>query len=325
MIYRPDLFGACFSSYPDPLDFHRHQDIPLYTNKNAYLREDGVTPILSIRKFEDGKQIDLTTVAEENHWELTYGTSSRSIANGQWDAWNALFGVQGLNNYPLEPWDKVTGEIYPEAVELWKPFDLANYITTNWNNKFNLGQVLKNRLHVYVGTNDDYFLNEGVAQFQKRVEEKGGKGWANFTYGEGRNHGGNYKEINTWQLLEFYLKWAQDHAPGGKTPLSANVTTSASRGNVFKDVMAFGGRAAALARQASPVVNGTSATAGKWDPGMKLKAQWVVGGKNSGPAFVVKQGESVSYSGGQKGSLQIAVTGTKRGYAEETRKSNVVP
>lgn len=325
VIYRPDLFGACFSSYPDPLDFHRHQDIPLYTNKNAYLREDGVTPILSIRKFEDGKQIDLTTVAEENHWELTYGTSSRSIANGQWDAWNALFGVQGLNNYPLEPWDKVTGEIYPEAVELWKPFDLANYITTNWNNKFNLGQVLKNRLHVYVGTNDDYFLNEGVAQFQKRVEEKGGKGWANFTYGEGRNHGGNYKEINTWQLLEFYLKWAQDHAPGGKTPLSANVTTSASRGNVFKDVMAFGGRAAALARQASPVVNGTSATAGKWDPGMKLKAQWVVGGKNSGPAFVVKQGESVSYSGGQKGSLQIAVTGTKRGYAEETRKSNVVP
>lgn len=322
VIYRPDLFGACFSSYPDSLDFHRHQDIPLYTNKNPYLRDDGVTPIISIRKFENGAQINLASVAQENHWESTYGTSSRS--GGQWDIWDAVFGVQGLNNYPLEPWDKVTGEIYPEAVELWKPFDLANYVTTNWDNTKNLGQVLKNRLHVYVGLQDDYFLNEGVAQFQMRVEEKGGKGWANFTYFEGKGHGGNYNLMDTWQLLEFYLKYVEDHAPGGKTPLSTSVTTPTARGNVFKDVMAHGGRAAALARQASPVVTGTSATTGKWDPGMKLKVQWIVGGKDSGAAFVVKQGEDVSYTGGQKGSLQLAVTGTKRGYTQETRKSNIV-
>lgn len=322
VIYRPDLFGACFSSYPDSLDFHRHQDIPLYTNKNAFLRDDGVTPIISIRSFEKGTQVNLSSVGQENRWELTYGTSSRSIG-GQWDIWNAVFGVQGLNHYPLEPWDKVTGEIHPEAVDLWKPFDLANYITTNWDNPRNLGQVLKNRLHVYVGLQDDYFLNEGVAQFQMRVEGKGGKGWANFTYLEGQGHGGNYNLMNTWQLLEVYLKYVKDHAPGGKTPLSADVTTSTARGNIFKDVMAHGGRVAALARQASPVVTGTSATTGKWDPGMKLKAQWIVGGKESGAAFVVKQGESVSYSGGQEGSLQIAVTGTKRGYVDETRKSTV--
>lgn len=323
VIYRPDLFGACFSSYPDSLDFHRHQDIPLYTNKNAYLRDDGLTPIISIRSFVDGKQVNEASVAQENHWEFTYGTSTRSIG-GQWDVWNAVFGVQGLNNYPLEPWDKVTGEIYPEAVELWKPFDLANYITTNWNNTLNLGEVLKDRLHVYVGLQDTYFLNEGVAQFQMRVEEKGGKGWANFTYFEGKAHGGNYNLMNIWQLLEFYLKYVEDHAPGGKTPLSDTVTTAAARGNIFKDVIAFGGRAAALARQKDPVVSGTSATVGKWDPGMKLKAQWVVGGKVSGEAFVVKQGDNVSYTGGQKGSLQIAVTGMKRGYADETRKSDVI-
>ncbi|TID15498.1 Alpha/Beta hydrolase protein [Venturia nashicola] len=323
VIYRPDLFGACFSSYPDPLDFHRHQDIPLYTNKNAYLRDDGVTPIFSIRRFEKGVQINETSVGQENHWELAFGTSSRSIG-GQWDIWNAVFGVQGLNHYPLEPWDKVTGEIYPEAVELWKPFDLANYITSNWNNRLNLGKVLKNRLHVYVGLHDDYFLNEGVAQFQMRVEEKGGKGWANFTYAEGKGHGGRYNLMGIWDLLEFYLKYVEDHAPGGKTPLSADVTTATARGNIFKDVMAHGGRAAALARQASPIVTGTSATTGKWDPGMKLKAQWIIRGENSGPAFVVKQGEKVSYTGGKHGSLQIAVTGTKRGYIEETRKSNIV-
>ena len=38
-----------------------------------------------------------------------------------------MFGVQGLNGYPLEPWDKVTGEIYPESVEYWREMDLSNY------------------------------------------------------------------------------------------------------------------------------------------------------------------------------------------------------
>lgn len=323
VVYRPDLFGACFSSYPDSLDFHRHQDIPLYTNKNAYLRDDGVTPIISIRTFENDTQINLASVAQENHWELTFGTSSRSIG-GQWDIWNAVFGVQGLNNYPLEPWDKVTGEIYPEAVDLWKPFDLANWITTNWNNKLNLGQVLKDRIHVYVGLQDDYFLNEGVAQFQSRVEEKGNPGWANFTYLAGKGHGGNYNLMPTWTLLEFYAKYIEDHAPEGKTPLLPAVTTSTARGNLFKDVIAHGGRAAALARQADPVVSGSTATTGKWDPGMKLMAQWIVDGKASGATFAVKQGEKVAFSGGQKGGLQIAVTGVKHGYMDETRKSNVV-
>jgi hypothetical protein len=323
MIYRPDLFGACFSSYPDSLDFHRHQDIPLYTNKNAYLREDGVTPIISIRTFENDTQVDLASVAQENHWELTFGTSTRSIG-GQWDVWNAVFGVQGLNGYPLEPWDKVTGEIYPEAVDFWKPFDLANYITTNWNNELNLGEVLKNRIHVYVGLHDDYFLNEGVAQFQTRVEEKGGVGWANFTYLAGKPHGGIYNLLPIWTYLEFLETYVQDHAPGGKTPLSPAVTTASARGNKFGDVIVHGGRAAALARQAVPVLNGTLATVGKWDPGMKLEAQWIVGGKPSEETFGVEQGEKVTYSGRKKGSLQIEVTGTKRGYADETRKSNIV-
>jgi hypothetical protein len=36
LIFRPDLFGATFSSYPDSLDFRRHQAIHLQTSRNAY-------------------------------------------------------------------------------------------------------------------------------------------------------------------------------------------------------------------------------------------------------------------------------------------------
>ena len=60
LIYRPDLFGVCFSSYPDSLDFHRHQDIPLYSASNAYTRPNG-SQIISIRENIDGVLTDITT------------------------------------------------------------------------------------------------------------------------------------------------------------------------------------------------------------------------------------------------------------------------
>lgn len=82
IIYRPDLFGACFSSYPDSLDFHKHQDIELYDSANAYHRPDG-SSIGSIRTFQNDTEIVLATVEQENHWELTFGTSSRSSL--QWE------------------------------------------------------------------------------------------------------------------------------------------------------------------------------------------------------------------------------------------------
>lgn len=326
VIYRPDLFGACFSSYPDSLSFYRHQDIELYTAANAYVRADG-SFVPSIRTFENDTEVILATVANENHWELTFGTSSRSA--NQWDIWNAVFGVQGYNNYPLEPWDKVTGEIYHDAVELWKPFDLTDYIISNWNNSKNLGETLAGRLYVYVGTHDDYFLNEGVLEFQKRTDAIGGAGWANVTVLEGKPHGGNYQSRETWDYLELVYSWIQDHGPDGTSPISANVTSSSTRGNQWDEVIAKGGRQAAIARQASPEITlgyggQIQATVGRWDPGVKLTAQWVVEGQADCEPFDVKQSDVLTYSAKAKCELQLWVTGMKRGYVTETRRSGHV-
>ncbi|KAI1817975.1 Alpha/Beta hydrolase protein [Poronia punctata] len=332
LIFRPDLFGACFSSYPDSLDFHRHQDIALYTNKNAYKRPNGES-IGSIRVYEDDNEVVLATVEQENHWELVFGTSSRSSL--QWDIWNAVFGVQGLNGYPLEPWDKVTGEIFPEAVEYWKEMDLSHYIVSNWDGPKQLGRVLKDRIYIYVGSHDNYYLDGGVDAFEKAVNGKGGPGWANVTVLEGQTHGGNYQRRETWDYLHFVETWVQDHAPDGKTPLAwGRVAKSSARGNEFADVLARGGRGAALARQSKPTLElehkvkcgvKVRATAGRWDPGVVLEAQWVVDGKSSGDAFVVKQGEVITYRPrtvkGKDLEVVLRVTGSKRGYVDETRKS----
>lgn len=327
LIFRPDLFGVCFSSYPDSLDFHFHQAIPLYTEKNAYALANG-SAIPSIRDFENGTQVILATVEQENHWELTFGTSSRS--SNQWDVWNAVFGVQGLNGYPLEPWDKVTGEIYPGAVEYWRHMDLADYIVSNWDNGRNLGENLNGRIFIYVGTWDNYFLNLGVMEFEKRVNAIGGPNWANVTILPEKPHGGNYQAREIWDYIQLLYDWVHDHGPDGQTPLSSTVTTPSSRGNYWNRVLEYGGHQAALKRQAPPSLKagdgGTyEAYVGRWDPGVKLEAQWMVNGKPSGEALEVAQGATLIYTpemSSMRSYMQLSVTGRKRYYVEETRMSN---
>jgi enterochelin esterase-like enzyme len=333
LIFRPDLFGVCFSSYPDSLSFYRHQDIPLYTGSSAYLRDNG-SAIPSIRKFVNGTQVVEATTAQENHWELTFGTNSRSF--NQWDIWNAVFGVQGLNGYPLEPWNKVTGEIYEDAVQLWKPMDLTNYVVSNFNNSKNLGKALAGRVFVYVGTWDTYFLNEGVQEFQTRTNAaNGGQQWANVSIIPERIHGGIYNGWDIWRFLFTLQDWVETHSPTGTSPLPANVTRSELRGNLWKDVLQHGGHAAAVARQAPPSIVGGDhcdgqggcvfqGNPGSWDPGMLLTAQWIIGGKPVGQAMAVQQGEIIDYAPiavNRVSSLQLQVTGTKTGYQDETRTS----
>ncbi|KAJ4331514.1 hypothetical protein N0V87_009095 [Didymella glomerata] len=329
VIYRPDLFGVCFSSYPDSLDFHRHQNIELYTAANAYQRANG-SYVPSIRTFVNGTQKVLATVAQENHWELTFGTASRSF--NQWDVWNAVFGVQGYNGYPLEPWDKVTGEIYPEAVQYWKPFDLSDYVVTNFNSTRNLGAALAGRIFIYVGTWDNYFLNEGVMEFQKRTDAAGGAGWANVTILPGKPHGGNYRALNIWDYLELVEKWVQEHAPDGPSPLSPSSVAPATRGNVWEEVISYGGHKAAVKRQADPKIVGdktivgetVTSSVGRWDPGVKLTAQWILNSKPAGGTFSVAQGSNATYVPTAKGHVQLLVTGEKRNYVTEIRKSQKV-
>ncbi|OAL42979.1 hypothetical protein IQ07DRAFT_593491 [Pyrenochaeta sp. DS3sAY3a] len=330
LIFRPDLFGACFSSYPDSLDFHKHQDIELYSATNAYVRSNG-SFVPSIRTHRNGTEIILATVAQENHWELTFGTNTRS--SNQWDVWNAVFGIQGYNNYPLEPWDKVTGEIYPEAVEHWKHMDLSDYVVSNWNNSRNLGKALAGRIFVYVGTWDNYYLNEGVQEFQKRTDAVGGPGWANITILPEKPHGGYYQDRKIWDYLELVYEWIQDHGPSGTKPLDPSAVRPHTRGNVWEEVIARGGRSAAVARQKVPCLEAKAwiklghvveASVGRWDPGVTLEAQWKVDGKPACKPFQVAQFEKISYKPDKKGQLQLWVTGSKRNYPTETRHSESI-
>ena len=95
---------------------------------------------------------------DENWFELVAGDHSRS--GGQWDIWEATYGPVGADGYPKRIWDKKTGVIDKKVAEYWKQhYDLRNILETNWTT---LGPKVANKINVYVGDADSYYLNMGV-------------------------------------------------------------------------------------------------------------------------------------------------------------------
>jgi hypothetical protein len=198
-VFYPDTFGGTWSGYPDSLDFNAHQKVDLYNDDNAYIEADG-SPTPSSHSFNAETGVDTInfTMVAENHFELAVGSKSRSM--GQWDIWNAVYGVQGPNCYPLEPWNKATGVIDRAAVEQWKPMDMSEYVSSNWSK---IGPSLAGKLNVYVGTQDTYYLNLGVDLFDKTVQTLSNPAPdAEFIYGQNQPHGYTPYTAQEWITLQ---------------------------------------------------------------------------------------------------------------------------
>ncbi|POM61240.1 hypothetical protein PHPALM_29775 [Phytophthora palmivora] len=159
-VYYPEEYNGCWSFCPDAFDFRRFQQVDLFNNKNAYYARGDWT-----QKDRGAKRDYLgdirETMAEENHHELAMGSRGRS--GGQWDAWQAVYSpLNNTDGYPAAIWDKLTGEVHPQVVEYWEThYDVRAKLQRDWNAR-GLGAKLVNKLHVYVGVTDSYYLNDAV-------------------------------------------------------------------------------------------------------------------------------------------------------------------
>jgi putative esterase len=155
-IFYPDFYGATFASCPDAVDFNYHQIVNIYKDPNAYVVDTGWTTIeRPSQRRPDGNIVSM--MKDENHYELAVGDHSRS--GGQWDIWEATYSPVGNDGYPKRIWDKQTGAIDTSVAETWKKFDLLNVLKSNWAT---LGPRVANKINVYVGDMDSYYLNDAV-------------------------------------------------------------------------------------------------------------------------------------------------------------------
>lgn len=156
-VFYPDFYGGTWSLCPDAVDFRYHQIVDLYSDPNAYWLDKGWMRVeRPTRRRPDGN-ID-AMMKDENWYELIQGDHSRS--GGQWDIWEATYGPVGVDGYPQRIWDKRTGVIDKTVAAYWKEhYDIRNILETHWST---LGPKLADKINVYVGDADSYYLNMGV-------------------------------------------------------------------------------------------------------------------------------------------------------------------
>ena len=156
--FYPDFYNGAYIACPDPIDFRAYTTIDIYKESNAYYTESfwKRTPRPG---FRSGLGHTVTTVAENVRRESVIGTRGRS--GDQWDIWQAVYSPVGPDGYPADIWNKQTGVIDHNVAEYWREhYDLMDILRRNWES--GLGEKLRGKLNIYVGTMDNYFLDGAV-------------------------------------------------------------------------------------------------------------------------------------------------------------------
>jgi len=160
-IFHPDFFGGTWSYCPDPVTFTNVEGYNIYEDDNAYTRTTGwiTVPIPNSRETDGAIR---TTSRQRNYFELVSGTHGRS--GEQQDIWSAVYGPIGEDGYFKPLYDKKTGKIDHGVAEYWKEhYDLLEYLKRNWTT---VGPKLVDKLHIYTGSMDTYYLDVAVRQLQ---------------------------------------------------------------------------------------------------------------------------------------------------------------
>ena len=171
-VFYPDFYGGTFAMCPDAVDFRYHQIVNIYDDANAYFVEkDWMRLERPDTRRPDG---NITSMMKDENWfELVSGDHSR--AGGQWDIWEATYGPVGDDGYPKPIWNKKTGAIDKDVAAYWKEhYDLRNILEKNWTI---LGPKVANKINVYVGDADTYYLNMGVHMLEDFLKKADDPKW----------------------------------------------------------------------------------------------------------------------------------------------------
>ena len=218
-VFYPDMYNGAFAACPDPIDFRAYTIINLYKDSNAYLLQ-GEALKVERPAFRNYLGEVFATQRDANYMELAQGDRSRS--GGQFDIWQAVFSPAGGDGYPKPIFDKVTGVIDPGVAAYWRDhYDLSFIIARDWGV---LAPKLKGKIHLYVGSGDNYFLTDSVYFAQERLESLQPAYGGSVAYGDRAEHCWNgdpklpnaYSRLHyNYQYLPQILQRIEEAAPAG--------------------------------------------------------------------------------------------------------------
>lgn len=154
-IQYPDVFGGCWSTAPDYVDFRSFCNTDIYrSGANLYFRGGRETPLI-----RQGARV-VSTVREFCMRE--YG-----LRGEQMGSFVAVFSPRGRDGQPVPLWDWETGAIDAKVAESWRAYDIGLVLRERWAE---LGPKLRGKLFIACGTEDNFYLERPLRLLARDLE-----------------------------------------------------------------------------------------------------------------------------------------------------------
>lgn len=173
----PSMFGATWSTSPDPVDFRRFQLVDIYACENLYRQPpaDAAIPGTSPPSPDPAAWPDTPsyrtrdrvkmTVRQECRAEDILGPNNTSAQ--QWDSWFAVFGPRGDDGHPAALVDPVSGVINRAIAEQYRRYDIGHLLRSD---PARYAPIFRTSVRLVVGGADNFYLNEAVALLKADLE-----------------------------------------------------------------------------------------------------------------------------------------------------------
>jgi len=165
-VFYPDRLNGTWTFCPDPVDFRYFQLVNIYQDDNAFHTnsEWRKTPSRPWSRGLDDQTMN--SQFDASRYEEVLGTRGRS--GEQMDIFMAVFGPVGADGYPKLLYDKWTGVIDKSVSAHWREhYDLRHILERDWKT---LGPKLVGKLHIYMGDQDTFLLEEATFKLQEFLE-----------------------------------------------------------------------------------------------------------------------------------------------------------
>ena len=154
----PELFAGCWSHSPDPVDFRDFQRINLYEpGANMYTDQQG-----GRRPIARNGDRNVLFYREFIAMESALGPG------GQIQSFEAVFSPRDSRGLPRPLFDRATGAVDLQTAKAWEPYDINLKLRREWDT---LAPRLKGKLHVFGGSEDNFFLDGAVEKLSATLKE----------------------------------------------------------------------------------------------------------------------------------------------------------
>ncbi|SFS21788.1 hypothetical protein SAMN05421771_4330 [Granulicella pectinivorans] len=170
-MFYPEHYNGAYIACPDPVDFHAYMTADLYNQANMFYLP-GANKQVEQPAMRDYLGHTLISMRDNIAYEAALGDHGRS--GDQFDIWQAVFSPVGPDGYPLEIFNKTTGAIDHKTAAYWREhYDLNAILQRDWAT---LGPKVQGKLHLYVGSDDTYMLNNAVYLMEDFLKTTGTPG-----------------------------------------------------------------------------------------------------------------------------------------------------